>query len=489
MDDTSAADSGTQSIEPVLIGSPIERIEGTSFPLKPPANNGNSVQYLTFQRRLHKKVVKILRSSAQEESARRDEILQQLFTELSYKVEPTVKEKLKGKSDLQVPVRYYLILSNYYVQFPDKANEIKNVDTLLWNTVNFQTIYSQLLFAELFKHGETEEHLVKRLNAFIKGTNKIFWLDLENSTRRFYPIYTYLEKLLLSEPEWNFTTLHAALELFNLVAKFYFYYDDVKTAGAFLEYTQIAFEKHANKLNTPPNHHKINTMNMFVNELVRHIRLIKNEDVLLHYLQQTRDIGTIPGQKTRVRLYTLLLDLSSPGSPLYPTRDVRHKAKETLDCIFPYGKIPRGVINLLFRLLHPYYATLSFISWSLTQFKRTFCSFFYVFTLLQIPFHWKTGNSESEERKKGHKMLPVPFVEKENQSLPNTEELVNHSDSSLSASSSLFMSSSSLSLRSSANQNTVSKAKQNAVDINYQNQYCSRWQQSLVNWILSKFRQ
>jgi hypothetical protein len=190
MDDTSAADSGTQSIEPVLIGSPIERIEGTSFPLKPPANNGNSVQYLTFQRRLHKKVVKILRSSAQEESARRDEILQQLFTELSYKVEPTVKEKLKGKSDLQVPVRYYLILSNYYVQFPDKANEIKNVDTLLWNTVNFQTIYSQLLFAELFKHGETEEHLVKRLNAFIKGTNKIFWLDLENSTRRFYPIYT-----------------------------------------------------------------------------------------------------------------------------------------------------------------------------------------------------------------------------------------------------------------------------------------------------------
>jgi len=109
----------------------------------------------------------------------------------------------------------------------------------------------------------------------------------------------------------------------------------VKTAGAFLEYTQIAFEKHANKLNTPPNHHKINTMNMFVNELVRHIRLIKNEDVLLHYLQQTRDIGTIPGQKTRVRLYTLLLDLSSPGSPLYPTRDVRHKAKETLDCIFP----------------------------------------------------------------------------------------------------------------------------------------------------------
>jgi hypothetical protein len=36
--------------------------------------------------------MKILQSSAQEEdSVRRDEILQQLFTELSYKVEPTVK--------------------------------------------------------------------------------------------------------------------------------------------------------------------------------------------------------------------------------------------------------------------------------------------------------------------------------------------------------------------------------------------------------------
>jgi hypothetical protein len=117
-------------------------------------------------------------------------------------------------------------------------------------------------------------------------------------------------------------------------------------------------------------------VNMFVNELVRHIRLIKNEDVLLHYLstfsvslslslntlnvhtltthnlilslifcewptcsllnsEQTKKIGTVPGQKTRVRLYITLLDLSTPGLPLYPTRNIRHQAKDTLDFVFP----------------------------------------------------------------------------------------------------------------------------------------------------------
>ncbi len=30
---------------------------------------------------------------------------------------------------------------------------------------------------------------LKRLNVFIKGANKLFWLDLESSTKRFYAIY------------------------------------------------------------------------------------------------------------------------------------------------------------------------------------------------------------------------------------------------------------------------------------------------------------
>lgn len=40
---------------------------------------------------------------------------------------------------------------------------------------------------------------LKRLNVFIKGANKLFWLDLESSTKRFYAIYLVGPPALLTD--------------------------------------------------------------------------------------------------------------------------------------------------------------------------------------------------------------------------------------------------------------------------------------------------
>jgi hypothetical protein len=48
MEDGSATDSGTQSIEPVLIGSPIEKIETTYSPLRSLTNKKCIVQCKFF---------------------------------------------------------------------------------------------------------------------------------------------------------------------------------------------------------------------------------------------------------------------------------------------------------------------------------------------------------------------------------------------------------------------------------------------------------
>jgi hypothetical protein len=142
-----------------------------------------------------------------------------------------------------------------------------------------------------------------------------------------------------------------------------------------------------------------------------------------------------------------------------------------------HGRIPRGVINLMFRLLHPYYATISFISWSLTQFKRTLSSFFYIFTFLHILFHWKGEKSNSGvNNKKTHTGTSTTSLEKENQHIIRKKTVTNISYSSSTSSS------------SSSKQNTNSDSSQDPIGIDSQHKSYPSWKRLLLNWILFKFR-
>lgn len=97
--------------------------------------------------------------------------------------------------------------------------------------------------------------------------------------------------------------------------------------------------------------HQIVTVNMFVNEMVRVVAALRSEDVIVRYLAASRSLPygictlTISlnknrnfrrlGRKTQLRLNSLLLDYSTPGSPYYPTRKIREESVKTLDKLFP----------------------------------------------------------------------------------------------------------------------------------------------------------
>jgi len=110
------------------------------------------------------------------------------------------------------------------------------------------------------------------------------------------------------------------------------------------------------QITLPKAHLKLQVLNMFVNEVVRQLKALRQEDVLLIYLECLEMFTgslSIPGRKTSMRLHTVLFDYTTPGSPLYPTRNIRVAAQKTLDNVFPSGKLGRKIVNWSFRVFHP----------------------------------------------------------------------------------------------------------------------------------------
>lgn len=167
--------------------------------------------------------------------------------------------------------------------------------------------------------------------------------------------------VLLSPERWDCLLSRRYLDIFDLVAKFYFYYHGDRDLVPFVDSMKTAFS--VNQLDTPQDHTKLIPLNMFCNEVVRTMKLMKNEEVLRQYLQCCRCFGrnelVVTGKKTLLRLGDLLSDLATPGYPLYPTSEVKEEAKRTLNLLWPYGAFLRELIRFSFRLLRP----LSFLTW------------------------------------------------------------------------------------------------------------------------------
>lgn len=80
-------------------------------------------------------------------------------------------------------------------------------------------------------------------------------------------------------------------DLFSTCAKFYFYYIPVMKDVNFAEYlyesltvAQDTMDEVKDEMNLPGGHTKVNAKSMFVNEVIRHMRHLTNEDVLIQYL-------------------------------------------------------------------------------------------------------------------------------------------------------------------------------------------------------------
>jgi len=309
--------------------------------------------YSKVKLELHKKVKECIETAASQ--IKLDNQMNQLLNELISPVDPVVKRLFQHN----ISDRYYEILRDYYCENPAKINEIKIFDKVdILENWNYQTIMTLLLHEWMFVSGG--EEIIKMFPTFLRILHKLFWLDLNDEHYRFLPIFEFFyNKVLLSTQYWKGSVPRVLPEVFNLVTKFYFYYHGNKETLEqelfhFLVFTHEEFNKIKSSLELPEGHQKVHTQNMFTNELVRHMGNIKNEHVLLQYLENCKILKNQKlGKKTSIRFQRLLIDFMTPGLPFYPTRIVRDKAKICLDVLFPSGKRMRSAINLVFRLFNP----------------------------------------------------------------------------------------------------------------------------------------
>jgi len=168
-------------------------------------------------------------------------------------------------------------------------------------------------------------------------------------------------------------------DFFNLIARFYLYYEKHETVAAFLLRMQAMFDKYGTmetfhiKSTSSDASSKItgiSAADIFVQCVMRQIKLVKNEYVLLRYIENCVEFqGFNLSDETRVKLQSTLCTYTSPGGPAYAPRSVRTAARATLDTLFPSGRFSRKTIHYLFRLLHPYYSTRSILHWCFSFFK------------------------------------------------------------------------------------------------------------------------
>jgi len=329
-------------------------------------------------------------------------------------LDPSLSERL----DLKTAKRYYEVLTEYYCTSPEKAAEIERIEIdILWDDYQFQIISGLILHKWVFSHNEKR----KQFNNFIKTANKLFWLDVEHSTRRFQPVYDFLYKNILASTErWSSEQIQRIImEIFALVAKFFFYYNKQVTQDILLDFltqTQVSLLAYGDKLEFPKGHHKIQTLNMFVNEVVRHIKLLHNEATIVLYLEKCaffRDALTIPGTKTKINLQTVLLDYSTPGSPFYPTRKIREAAKKSINLVFPGGKITRQATNWVFRFLSPIELLKSWWFWIVNWISAIIFFLSGLFHRDKKPVHQPQKEFVAEAKPQEHEVTDTPSKQKQ----------------------------------------------------------------------------
>nr|XP_009801707.1 PREDICTED: uncharacterized protein LOC104247394 isoform X2 [Nicotiana sylvestris]XP_009801708.1 PREDICTED: uncharacterized protein LOC104247394 isoform X2 [Nicotiana sylvestris] len=190
----------------------------------------------------------------------------------------------------------------------------------------------------------THQLLFKELQMYSGSTSK----QIQGVSRVFQYL---LEEVALVPDRLKKIPLQAQRDLFLLLSRFIFLYNQADRLGSFLR--QFPDFPNAFLIGGPAD--------IFVTELADQLQKLKVEPVLLHYLSQLKVLqGLELRMATSTRLKTCLYSFTSPGAPMYPTRAVRHAAWDALDLLYPVGRYPRHIISLFFRLLYPWYWPSSF---------------------------------------------------------------------------------------------------------------------------------
>ncbi|XP_039810631.1 uncharacterized protein LOC120673716 isoform X3 [Panicum virgatum] len=249
---------------------------------------------------IERKLQKALSSNSQ-----RLQILQQLFADISLKVDDRARDAIMSENDDGIAavderedgrLCFYEILANHFVRVPKSGRRILELIVQLWSQSFASNIFALLFHKWLFEAPlDGKEISLRYSSALVQGATNVFWIDIQTNTRHFLSLYHYLLEDVALIPD---------------------------------RLTKISLQ----------------------------LQKLKIEPVLLHYLSRMSILqGLELRLSTSTRLKACLYSITSPGGPTYPTRAVRHAAWNTLDLLFPVGRYPRHVISLFFRLLYPWY--------------------------------------------------------------------------------------------------------------------------------------
>ncbi|XP_066317169.1 uncharacterized protein [Miscanthus floridulus] len=325
---------------------------------------GSSDRLEALSLEIERKLQKALISNSQ-----RLQILQQLFADIVLKVDDRARDAIMSENDDGIaPVDeredgwlcFYEILANHFVKVPESGRRILELIVQLWSQSFASNIFALLFHKWLFEAPLDEKEISLRYSsALVQGATNVFWIGIQTNTRHFLSLYHYLlEDVALVPDRLTKLSLQAGRDLFLLLSRFMFFYDQDPLLSSFLEHfpnnnkafksqTSWGFLEH---FPTFPNSFLVGgPADYFVIELTDLLQKLKIEPVLLHYLSRMSILqGLELRLSTSTRLKACLYSFTSPGGPTYPTRAVRHAAWNTLDLLFPIGRYPRHVIKPVF---------------------------------------------------------------------------------------------------------------------------------------------
>ncbi|XP_066317167.1 uncharacterized protein [Miscanthus floridulus] len=312
---------------------------------------GSSDRLEALSLEIERKLQKALISNSQ-----RLQILQQLFADIVLKVDDRARDAIMSENDDGIaPVDeredgwlcFYEILANHFVKVPESGRRILELIVQLWSQSFASNIFALLFHKWLFEAPLDEKEISLRYSsALVQGATNVFWIGIQTNTRHFLSLYHYLlEDVALVPDRLTKLSLQAGRDLFLLLSRFMFFYDQDPLLSSFLEHfpnnnkafksqTSWGFLEH---FPTFPNSFLVGgPADYFVIELTDLLQKLKIEPVLLHYLSRMSILqGLELRLSTSTRLKACLYSFTSPGGPTYPTRAVRHAAWNTLDLLFP----------------------------------------------------------------------------------------------------------------------------------------------------------
>ncbi|KAH1220379.1 hypothetical protein GmHk_12G034044 [Glycine max] len=301
---------------------------------------------------IHKKLQRALANSSQ-----RRNLLQELFADIALEVDDRAKDVIVNKEEDGIspaedindgPLCFYDVLADYFVRVSESRKPILDWIVQLWSQSFASHIFALLFHKWLFEvHLDNPEVLLRYSSALVQGATNVFWIDIQTNTRRFQSLFRYLlEDVALDHTRLNKIPFQAQRDTYLMLSRFILFYNKADKIDGFLK--QCPAFPTAFLVGGPAD--------ILVTELTDQLQKLKVEPVLLHYLSEIKILqGMELRMTTSTRLKTCLYSFTSPGGPMYPTRAVRHAARESLDLLFPVGRYPRHLISLFFRLLYPWY--------------------------------------------------------------------------------------------------------------------------------------